>query len=97
MTDSNAHEEWHRSRHCSWWPRVQQEEMREKREVAVTHFIHLMWIPAPPSSSPLETEPSVQAVMTLWGREDKWEIAAALRREEGPLREHGEESWCEIE
>ena len=31
------------------------------------------------------------------GREDRWEVAAALQREGGSLREHGEESWCEME
>ena len=70
---------------------------RREREVAVRHFVHLMWIPAPPSPSPPGTEPSVQPVMSLWGREDRWEKAAALRRERGSLREHGEENWCEIE
>ena len=35
--------------------------------------------------------------MSLWGREDRWEIAEALGREEEPLREHGEESWSETE
>ena len=27
------------------------------------------------------TEPSVQAVMSLWGREDRWDVAVVLRRE----------------
>ena len=43
------------------------------------------------------TEPSVQAVMSLWGWEDRIEIVAALQREGGSLREHGKESWHEIE
>ena len=42
--------------------------------------------PSPPGS-----KPSVQAVMSLWGRENRWEVAMALQREEGSLREHGEE------
>ena len=45
----------------------------------------LMWIPASPSPSPPGAEPSVQAVMLLWGREDRWEVVAALRRERREL------------
>ena len=70
---------------------------QEKREVAARHFVHLMWIPAPPCPSLPGTEPSVHTVMSLWGREDRWEIVAALQREGKLLQEHGEESWCEIE
>ena len=55
-----------------------------------------MWISAPPCSSPPGTELSVLAVMSLWIREDRWEVAEVLRRERGSLRGHGEENWCEI-
>ena len=87
-----GHEEWRKSRHCSWWPRAQS----KRREVTVTHFVHLMWMPAPTWPSPPGTEPSVQAVMSLWSREDRWEVAMVLSREGGSLREHGEESWIEM-
>ena len=79
---TQEHEEWRKEK---------------EKEVAVRHFVHLMWIPKPLSPSPPGTEPLVQAVMSLWSREDRWKIAAVLQREGGSLREHGEESWWEIE
>ena len=73
-----------------------QSPAEKEREVAVRHFVQLMWIPVPPCPSSPGTKPSIQAVMLLLGREYRWEVAVALRMEGGSLREHGEESWREI-
>ena len=54
------------------------ESSQKGEAAAVRHFVHLLWIPAPPCPSPTETEQSVQEVMLLWSREDRWEVAAAL-------------------
>ena len=86
------HVKWHRFGTVA----LAQSPSEKQKETALRHFVHLMWIPAPSSPSPPETEPSVQAVMSLWVREDRWEVAAGLQREGRSLREHGVESWCEI-
>ena len=72
---------------------------REEEEVAARHFEHLYGAlhQANPPPTPPGTEPLIQEMMSLWDREDGWEIAATLRKEERLLREHGEESWYEIE
>ena len=43
-------------------------------------------------SQPARNRTISPAVMLLWGREDRWEVAAALRRKGGSLRGHEQES-----
>ena len=63
----------------------------------MTHLVHLMWIPAPHCPSPPGTEPSVQAVMSLWSREDRWDVAVVLQREGDHCESMGKKvvvRWC---
>ena len=62
---------------------VAQRRTKKKREAAVRHLVHLMWTPAPSFPSPSETGPSVQEVMSLYGRVDSCEAVEALWRERG--------------
>ena len=54
------------------------ESTREREGGSSETLCTLNVIPAPPSPSPPGTEPSVQPVISLWDRNDRWEIAAAL-------------------